>query len=435
MKCAFVVLLAAVVLAPAIAAEPKVRRYTEDERREFAKTYLDKGRRLMQEARRQLAADAEQARWPLSDASMAFDYSLHFDPSNVAAFLQLAQANRLYNERFSLRARQFDSAERFSAWLATNQLSDGGWSFANGSTKAGPFQNPGARKSRTAATSLSLLVMLGTGQTHRKGQWMNEVQRAVYFLASYGKTSGDTLDLRGPDGDMVSHALATLVVCSLVGETQDSVLRAPAQAAVRFIETSQHEDGGWNLEPCKPGDMVVSGWHFLALRSARKAKLSVSEERLRLLEKFVSHAQHESGTSFGRTGPGNDPTATAVGLLCRQLRGADPKDPNMTRAVEELAKRGVQKHDVLFNFFATQVMHHHMGKPWINWNKSLRDQVVSAQTAAGPDVGSWFDPQDPSAPVGGRLYHTALNAMSLEVYYRYLSIYGAFNPESDMQAK
>jgi len=60
---------------------------------------------------------------------------------------------------------------------------------------------------------------------------------------------------------------------------------------------------------------------------------------------------------------------------------------------------------------------------WSKWNASLRDLLVSKQVATGKEAGSW----DPGGTAwghrGGRIYTTAMAALCLEVYYRFLPLY------------
>jgi hypothetical protein len=62
---------------------------------------------------------------------------------------------------------------------------------------------------------------------------------------------------------------------------------------------------------------------------------------------------------------------------------------------------------------------------WKPWNEKMRDVLVEAQQREGLDTGSWFDADEVNAAGGGRLYQTALNTMSLEVYYRFLPLYAS----------
>ena len=55
------------------------------------------------------------------------------------------------------------------------------------------------------------------------------------------------------------------------------------------------------------------------------------------------------------------------------------------------------------------------------WNSFMRDYLVQSQSQQGSELGSWM--LDGSHDESGRLYCTAMAAMTLEVYYRYASIY------------
>ena len=63
----------------------------------------------------------------------------------------------------------------------------------------------------------------------------------------------------------------------------------------------------------------------------------------------------------------------------------------------------------------------------------MRDHLVKTQAKqnAGHKAGSWtFDGHHSSQ--GGRLYNTALAAMTLEIYYRYMPIYAAKSVEENL---
>jgi hypothetical protein len=60
------------------------------------------------------------------------------------------------------------------------------------------------------------------------------------------------------------------------------------------------------------------------------------------------------------------------------------------------------------------------GEHWKWWNDAMKGSIVAHQHLDRSDdrYGSW-DPVDPWAADGGRVYATAVNTLSLEVYYRY----------------
>jgi hypothetical protein len=77
-----------------------------------------------------------------------------------------------------------------------------------------------------------------------------------------------------------------------------------------------------------------------------------------------------------------------------------------------------------YNYYATQVMNQYGGELWERWNKVMRDQLVNSQARAGCPAGSWFfGGGGHGSQRGGRLYCTAMAAMTLEVYYRNTPLY------------
>jgi hypothetical protein len=55
----------------------------------------------------------------------------------------------------------------------------------------------------------------------------------------------------------------------------------------------------------------------------------------------------------------------------------------------------------------------------------MRDYLVRTQTPNGHMRGSWLFDDDHSNKIGGRFYGTCMACLILEVYYRYLPVYGA----------
>ena len=55
----------------------------------------------------------------------------------------------------------------------------------------------------------------------------------------------------------------------------------------------------------------------------------------------------------------------------------------------------------------------------------MRDHLISTQDKKGHQAGSWMvNAPAHDVNAGGRLYVTALNCLTLEVYYRHLPLYG-----------
>ena len=62
------------------------------------------------------------------------------------------------------------------------------------------------------------------------------------------------------------------------------------------------------------------------------------------------------------------------------------------------------------------------GDSWRAWNGALRDMLVDNQCTAqhGADLNGSWDPRGGES----RIFSTAVGALCLEVYYRYLPMYG-----------
>jgi len=62
---------------------------------------------------------------------------------------------------------------------------------------------------------------------------------------------------------------------------------------------------------------------------------------------------------------------------------------------------------------------------WETWNKALKTTLLSHQNGPkeGHEHGSW-DPFGGWSYKGGRVYATAINALTFEVYFRYQNTFG-----------
>jgi len=81
--------------------------------------------------------------------------------------------------------------------------------------------------------------------------------------------------------------------------------------------------------------------------------------------------------------------------------------------------------DFTYWHFGTLAMFQVSGDAWKQWHDPMKAALVLSQRKEeGHARGSW-DPKDPWAGEGGRIYSTALAVMCLEVYYRYARVFGA----------
>jgi hypothetical protein len=69
------------------------------------------------------------------------------------------------------------------------------------------------------------------------------------------------------------------------------------------------------------------------------------------------------------------------------------------------------------------------GRYWKEWNTAMKKVLCENQCKGGCEDGSWHIPKPEwynEIPAGqspmGRLFHTAMGCLSLEVYYRYMPV-------------
>ncbi len=312
-------------------------------------------------------------------------------------------------------------------WLAAHQMADGGWDFdhTRGPCK-GRCSHPGiGPPARNAATSMALLPFLGAGQTHKEGKYKATVERGLAYLIKHMRVRSGMGDFMEAGGNMYSHGLATITLCEAYAMTNDPGLLKPAQMALNFIAYAQDPvGGGWRYQPKQAGDTSVSGWQIMAIKSGHMAYLKVPRNVFLGASKFLDFVQAADGARYGYVLPDDRrASTTSVGLLCRMYLGWSKDKPALKAGVEYLHQLGPSV-NMYYNYYATQVLRQYGGQYWKDWNAVMRDRLVKSQETKGHAKGSWYFPKAPHAVRGGRLYCTSMAAMILEVYYRYMPLYG-----------
>jgi hypothetical protein len=333
-------------------------------------------------------AGAEE-RWPV------IDIELDWDVARPAEYGTAAAADTP-QRKLSFRQPNSNEVEacvlRGLAWLVEHQWDDGGWSFDHTlSTRcANRCPNPGrAVRARTAASSLALLALLGAGQTHRQGVHADAVRRGLRFLLeqNHDERCSDENEL----GRALSDAWTATVYCSLITMTGDETLIPSArQSLERLVRLQDRTTGGWPIAPGGAADPTTTAWVIGALESAKLARrLKFPAEPLNAAEAYLDALQRNSGLGF-IPADGDDPS------------GDPTRNYFSAQAVRQSTISRVELGD---------------------WNRKLRRRLVDTQATEGHVRGSWSPTHHAVTGSGGRLYETALNLLSLEVYYRHLPIW------------
>src|SRR5262249_48500318 len=152
------------------------------------------------------------------------------------------------------------------------------------------------------------------------------------------------------------------------------------------------------------GDMSVTGWQLMALKSGQMSGLRVDRKVLRAVEGYLDAS--EAGTKSGKYGylpnrnAGYTPAMTAVGALCRQYLGVNPLNKNLQNSVEYIKDYPPGSAGLYYEYYATQVMHHMGGPAWDYWNKGgttkggqkfvgIRDSLLARQVKTGANASTW----------------------------------------------
>lgn len=334
-------------------------------------------------------------------------------------------------------------------WLAAHQQSDGSWGLKDygkgiaGCDCQGDFEKE-VQDCRTAGTAFGLLPFLGEGVTHNRApdqppelaKYQKLVERGLIFLAqnqTRGKNKDDKKD-GYLGGSMYAHAVATIALCEAYGLSQDERLKVNAQMAIKYLLNAQHEQGGgWRYGPGQAGDMSVTGWVFLAIRSAQLTGIDVLKPPLVRAGRFVDSCAvgpSEAKNSRYAYTPGTPEklSLTAAGLLTRQYLGWKKDEPDLLAGAQYLMQNlppesGANLGAIYYYYYATQVLHHLEGPNFDLWNHRMREHLIRTQEKTGHKTGSWNPQGTDWGSRGGRMYSTSMALLTLQVYYRHLPMY------------
>ncbi len=299
-------------------------------------------------------------------------------------------------------------------WLKANQRPDGSW----------PLRND-------AGTALGALCFLGHGENADSPEFGATVQKALEKLAKAVPANGNVT------GAMYEQGLVTLALSEGYMLTSSPMLREPLERATKLILTAQKvpktnpiHTGGWHYSPqAATADTSVTGWVFMAMKSAKAAGIEVPQEHMDLAAQYFWNAYHPGG-GFGYNGPALGGAMTPVGVFCQQMLG-NGKDKRLDKALDNMRKETMNWETdggwAMYRwYYHTLAMFQGGGQYWGPWNKIMRDTLLKTQK----EDGHWpVPPKSAEAghlgndPLGPKVYSTTLATLMLEVYYRYLPIY------------
>ena len=339
-------------------------------------------------------------------------------------------------------------------WFTRNQEADGHWD--------GPAGHD------HAATGMAMLAYMGWGAKHTEaGPYQKPLAKAVDWMIRHTGPDGDLRGFRGRNF-MYDHGIAAIAVAEAYSLTKDPRLRPIVERIVDFTVRAQNpKTGGWRYQPfgeqgySDRGDMSVTGWQIMALKSAKMGGIKVPAESLDKAIRFMQSVSSQRVETLRLNGgrqrieqhtygyyTKGDPNLAMVaeGMFCQQLLRKHSLDRRIftSRQLDKIINNSAQhilyKDDFIkpgkrrnarpeFNYYywyySSLALHQLQGPVWERWNQKMRPVFLKAQIH-NPDRidlhGSW-DPMGQWGGESGRCIVTAMATLSLEVYYRYLPMY------------
>lgn len=356
-----------------------------------------------------------------------------------------------------------DAVKNALKWLARHQSADGSWkvqAYTDECNKIARFQtggkcipNPGMGDFDAGVTGLSILAFLGAGYSHlSKDNWDgiivgDVVRKGVQWMMSHQDPEG-CVGSRQADKYMYNHTICALALSEAYGLTGSNLFKDQAQKAVDFTIASQNPDKGWRYSSRSgDNDSSVTGWAVMVLKSAEISGLTFPKTGYDGTRNWYDEVTEEQYYRVGYTHKGtgkvyvpnknenfeHHEALTAIGMMARVFMDKNKHDPRLVNGAQlltrDLPKWEGNYIDYYYWYYASLALFQYdgpSGQQWNTWNKAMKDALVKNQnqSSTGCKFGSW-ETVDRWSCEGGRVYGTAINALTLEVYYRYANVFGS----------
>jgi len=333
-------------------------------------------------------------------------------------------------------------------WLCGYQDDDGRWD-CDGFTKHDPEGDStggtGGALYDVGVTGLSLLAFLSSGHTDRgsaaENPYAKTVRMGLRFLIESQDDDG-CFGRRASQHFMYNTALATAAMCEAYALTRNPRYKKPAENGAKYLLAARNPYLAWRYEPRGgENDTSVTGWCVYALTAAQYAGLIEKKDYDEAMKGALAWVEKVTDPDFGQTGynvrggsvarpegqqdkfpPEKSQAMTASAIVARLRAGQSVKESAILqksiKLVADLPPRWQPEQgttDLYYWFWGTRACFHVGGPVWKSWNAALQGAVLPHQHDAGAKAGSW-DPVGPWANEGGRVYSTALLALTLETY-------------------
>ena len=216
-------------------------------------------------------------------------------------------------------------------WLVSVQGKDGGWGQDGGETS---YVRTGERLESNgndvANTAVAAAALLHTGNTPSKGEYRENLQRAVAFIMQRVEQSpAEGLEVTNLRGTQIQRKLGpyidTFLSAKLLGELDGNMGNAQANARVRQdlqkcvakIEKNQLKDGSWNIAgawaPIFGTSLASQSLEMAKAKGVPVTELAMANVR-DYTQKTASGGGYGTGTSGGSGMGGGIGSGTGAGV-------------------------------------------------------------------------------------------------------------------------
>ncbi|MDC1142076.1 hypothetical protein OAU50_03220 [Planctomycetota bacterium] len=301
-------------------------------------------------------------------------------------------------------------------------------------------------------TGLALLAFAGEGYDQGYGKYRESIRRGILYLRRSQDQEG-CFGSRDDDHFVYNHAICTMAMAELYGLSSKAVLKPTVQSATDFILRAQNSGAGWRYD-VQPGenDVSVTGWMILALKSCKMAGIEFDSKSVYGPATEYLDLMTIDVNGYPKTGyktPGSDsarlrgstsfdqsPSMESIHIMCDLFSGKEGiKSPQMRQLAgicagkEFLPKWDAKRINYYYWYYASLALHQMGGTAWDRWETAMSKTLIDNQrgykkgerneTKSSLDEhGSW-DAVGAWCPAGGRVYSTAINCLTLQVWYRY----------------
>lgn len=264
-----------------------------------------------------------------------------------------------------------------------------------------------------ATSALCGLAFLASGSSYDRGPYRENVRRCTeYLMKAAGRTGFITEANVGMGGSgMHGHGYAALFLAEVVGTIGDSGVQESVKEtllkAVRNIEQTQNQWGGWNASPDRTqsddGSGAVAVMQITAMRAARNSGIQVDTKVVDKAGQYILKITNGDGwTQYNihSVGGGRGSSAlTGAGMTILNALGLQD-NPKYRKGIANVMSSapflrggspdgGWQTWYYYAAFYCTLSIFQSGGNDWQKWWPALRDDLVKRQSSDGSWMGQY----------------------------------------------